>query len=52
MTDKKIEKQSQLAQETAIVEDKIDQITADKLANEIFDKVFAEELAKLIGSVR
>ena len=37
------------AQEAVIEPNEISKATADKMANDIYDKIFDEELAKLIG---
>lgn len=39
-----------MAQEAGAGLDEVDQSTADKLAKDIFDKLFEEELAKLLQS--
>lgn len=44
------EKIRKMAQEVGAGMDEVDQGTADKLAQDIFDKLFEEELAKLIQS--
>jgi hypothetical protein len=42
---------SKEAQEAQMSEQEIDKSTADKMANDILDKIFSEELAKLISSI-